>query len=129
MWLVDTSVWIATFRRGGPTLESVVPFDEVVTVLPVIQEVLQGFGDARSFAVARDAMLALPIVEAPLDTARFVEAAELYRAARRSGITVRSSIDCLIAACAIRHGLGVMHIDRDYDAIARISPLVARRVR
>ena len=63
VWLVDTSLWIATFRRGGPALESLVPFDEVVTVPPVIQEVLQGFGDTRSFAVARDAMLALPIID------------------------------------------------------------------
>jgi predicted nucleic acid-binding protein len=128
VWLVDTSVWVATFRRGGPSLESFVPFDDVVTALPIVQEVLQGFADERACARARDAMLALPIVDSPLGEARFVEAAELYRAARRAGITVRSSVDCLIAACAIRHGLGVLHIDRDFDALARVSPLTSRRV-
>jgi predicted nucleic acid-binding protein len=128
VWLVDTSVWIETFRRGGPALETILPFDEVVTAPPIIQEVLQGFSDARAFAVARDAMLALPVIEAPLDAARFIEAAELYRSARRLGVTIRSSVDCLIAACAIRHGIGVLHIDRDFDVVARIAPLVSRRV-
>jgi predicted nucleic acid-binding protein len=56
-------------------------------------------------------MLALPIVEVPLRTERFLEAADLYRAARRSGITVRSGVDCLIAVCALRHHLTVAHLD------------------
>jgi predicted nucleic acid-binding protein len=128
VWLVDTSLWIATFRRGGVPLESLVPLDEVVTALPIVQEVLQGFGDERAFAKARTAMLSLPIVESPMSADVFVEAAQLYRAARRAGITVRSTVDCLIAACALRHGLGVLHLDRDYDALARISPLEARSV-
>ena len=128
MWLVDTSVWVETFRRGGPALDPLLPFDEVVTAPPIVQEVLQGFDDARAFAVARDAMLALPAIEAPLDVARFIEAAEIYRSARRLGITLRSSVDCLIAACAIRHGVGVLHVDRDFDAIARVAPLVSRRI-
>jgi hypothetical protein len=41
---------------------------------------------------------------------------------------VRSGVDCLIAACAIRHGLTVLHHDRDFDAIARVSPLSAKRI-
>jgi predicted nucleic acid-binding protein len=119
---------VATFRRGGPALETIVPFDEVVTAPPIVQEVLQGFTDARAFAIARDAMLALPMIEAPLDMARFIEAAELYRSARRLGVTVRSSVDCLIAACAIRYGIGVLHVDRDFDAIARVAPLLSCRI-
>lgn len=123
MFLVDTSVWIATFRRGGPGLESLVDIDEIVTALPVIQEVLQGFADERAFMTAQTAMLSLPIVESPLTESLIVEAAQLYRTARRAGVSVRSSFDCLIAACAIRHGLPVLHIDRDYDALGRVSPL------
>lgn len=53
----------------------------------------------------------------------------LYRTARRVGATVRSSVDCVIAACALRHDLVVLHDDRDFDAIARISPLKATNVR
>ena len=84
-------------------IEAVVPFDEVVTCLPVIQEVLQGFLDERAFRVAREAMLAFPVVESPLKIEVFEEAAQLYRSARRAGVTVRSGVDCLIATCATRH--------------------------
>lgn len=130
MVLVDTSVWIEVFRRPARVqLERIVTFDEVVTCLPVVQEVLQGFVDERAFKVAREAMLALPIVESPLPASAVDEAVGLYRAARRAGLTVRSGVDCLIAACAIRNGLTVLHHDRDYDALARVSPLLAQRVR
>ena len=124
MTLLDTSVWIQVFRQRNPLdLESVVPFEEVVVCLPVIQEILQGFRDEQAFRVARDSLLAMPCVESPLDQDVFLEATDLYRRARRAGFTVRSSVDCLIAACAIRNDLIVLHQDRDYSALARISPL------
>jgi hypothetical protein len=127
--LVDTSAWIEVFRKASPLrLEDVVEFDEVVTCLPVVQEVLQGFRDERAYLLARDAMNALPIVESPLRPAVFDEAVTLYRAARRAGLTIRSGVDCLIAACAVRHGLTVLHHDRDFDLLARVSPLQVRRV-
>jgi predicted nucleic acid-binding protein len=126
--LVDTSIWVEVFRQPARfRLDALVDFDEVVTCLPVVQEVLQGFADEAAFQLARDAMLALPIVESPLRSTVFEEAVGLYRGARRAGLTVRSGVDCLIAACAIRNGLVVLHRDRDYDALARISPLQARR--
>ena len=129
MVLVDTSVWIAVFRARQPLrLESVLDFDEVVTCLPVIQEVLQGFREQRDFARAREAMFSLPAVELPLGRAVVEEAVDLYRRARRAGVTVRSSADCLIAACALRHGLAILHHDRDFDALARISPLEVREL-
>jgi hypothetical protein len=123
--LVDTSAWIEVFRKPARLdLDDIGGLDEVVTCLPVMQEVLQGFRDEAAFRVAREAMLALPCVESPLRQERFEEAAGLYRAARRAGFTVRSSVDCLIAACAIKHGLTVLHRDRDFPALARISPLL-----
>jgi len=128
--LVDTSVWIEVFRKPARlTLAAVVDFDEVVTCLPIVQEVLQGFQDERAFGLARDAMHALPIVESPLTRGVFDQATELYRAARRAGLTVRSGIDCLIAVCAIRHDLEVLHNDRDFDALGRVSTLRTRRLR
>ncbi|HEY3380767.1 MAG TPA: PIN domain-containing protein [Vicinamibacterales bacterium] len=129
MFLVDTSVWIEVFRKPARVkLERLVDFDEVVTCLPVMQEVLQGFADERAFLVAREAMHALPIVESPLGQVVVDDAVDLYRAARRAGVTVRSGVDCLIAACAIRHGLTVLHHDRDFDALARVSSLAVRRI-
>jgi predicted nucleic acid-binding protein len=117
------------FRRGTPLrLESLLDLDEVVTCLPVIQEVLQGFKDEGAYRVARESMTSLPIVESPLSLSVFEEASQLYRLARRGGHTVRSSVDCLIAACALRNDLQVLHRDRDYDALARVSSLRARAV-
>lgn len=129
MVLVDTSVWVRVFRREDSLdLEAVVEFDEIVTCLPVIQEVLQGFDDERAYRLAREPMLSLPTVESPLQSAVFVEAVRLYRTARRAGLTVRSSVDCLIAACALRNGLPVLHDDRDFDHLATVSPLTVRSV-
>lgn len=127
MILVDTSVWIEVFRARRPLdLEAVLDFDDVSTCLPVIQDVLQGFRDEGPHRRAREAMLSLPIVESPLAEGVFSEAIDLYRRARRGGLTVRSSVDCLVAACAIRHDLEVLHRDRDFAAIAEISPLRQR---
>jgi hypothetical protein len=129
VYLVDTSVWIEVFRRPARlTLEEVVPFDEIVTCLPVLQEVLQGFREERAFQKARTAFEALPIVESPLAASVFHEAVALYRGARRSGITIRSSVDCLVAACALRHDLTVLHRDRDYGHLAEVSALRVREL-
>ena len=130
MVLVDTSVWIEVFKRRTPLkLEKEVEFDDVVTCLPVVQEVLQGFDDEASFRTARESMFALPIVESPLTFGVIEEAADLYRRARRAGVTVRSGTDCLIAACALRHDLTVLHHDRDFGRLAKVSTLSARSIR
>ena len=130
MVLVDTSAWIEVFRKPPRlVLEDVVDFDEVVTCLPVVQEVLQGFTGDVAFRAAREAMLALPIVESPLGEQVFLDAVDLYRRGRRAGLTVRSGVDCLIAACAIRHGLTVLHHDRDFPVLGRVSDLQERRIR
>lgn len=124
MYLVDSSVWIELFRKQSAfPARSFPDLDDVATCLPVVQEVLQGFRDEPAFRAAREAMWALPIVESPLSRAVFEEAVDLYRRARRSGRTVRSSVDCLIAACALRHGLIVLHLDRDYDLLAEVAAL------
>jgi predicted nucleic acid-binding protein len=118
------------FRKRRPLeLESLVAFDDIVTCLPVVQEVLQGFREERAFRVARESMKSLPIVESPLALEVVEDAVGLYRRARQTGVTIRSSVGCLIAACAIRHDLEVLHRDRDFEALATISPLRARNVR
>jgi len=127
--LVDSSVWIEFFRRDSDLdLEASLDLEEVVTCLPVIQEVLQGFDDQRTYLLAREAMFAFPVVESPLSDEVHLQAVDLYRAARRAGLTVRSSVDCLIGACALRNSLTVAHHDRDFDALAKVSPLEVRRI-
>lgn len=127
MILVDTSVWIEVFRKTDPLpIEAIVDFDAVVTCLPVIQEVLQGFGKESAYRVARDAMLSFPMASDPLTLPLFESAVDLYRTARRRGITIRSSVDCLIAAIALEHDLEVLHRDRDYAQLATVSRLRQR---
>ncbi|MBA3886820.1 MAG: PIN domain-containing protein [Acidobacteria bacterium] len=129
MILVDTSVWVEVFRKPSRVdLEAAIDFDEVVSCLPVVQEVLQGFRDEMAFVRAREAMQALPTIESPMRPEVFLQAAELYRSARRAGLTVRSGVDCLIAACALRHGVELLHHDRDYDALATVCSLRVRRL-
>ena len=103
--------------------------EQVVTCLPVVQEVLQGFQDEWAFRLAKEAMLALPCVESPLGFEVVEQAVQLYRSARSTGLTVRSGVDCLIAASAIRHDLTVLHSDRDFNWLSEISTLKARRVK
>ncbi len=127
--LVDTSVWIEVFRKDRPIdLTAFVDPRDCVTCLPVIQEVLQGFQDERAFRTAREALLHMQVVESPLTRDVFEEAVELFRRTRRQGTTVRSSVDCLIAACALKHDLEVLHKDRDYPALARASGLRERNI-
>ena len=87
MLLVDTSAWIEVFQRPSRiTLDDVVDDrDRIVTCLPVVQAVLQGFDDERAFQVARTAMYyALPCVEAPLTSTLIDSAVDIYRRARRA---------------------------------------------
>lgn len=127
MLLVDTSAWIEVFRKPARIdIERLGGLDAIVTCLPVLQEVLQGFTDEAAFRTARQAMWSLPVVESPLGASVVEEAVGLYRSARRAGFTVRSGVDCLIAACALRHSLTVVHVDRDFDLISRVAPLQQR---
>ena len=129
MILVDTSVWVQMLRSRQPLdLLAHANLDEVTTCLPVIQEVLQGISEERFYRKAYQALFSLPVVESPMPASVYVEAAALFRSARRAGITVRSSVDCLIAVCALRHDLEVLHADRDFDRLAKLAPLKQRRV-
>jgi predicted nucleic acid-binding protein len=125
VWLVDTSAWVEFFRPPRRVLLDDLAPDggQIVTCLPVIQEVLQGIADERAFAGIRSAMLAWPSVDSPVGGGVVDQAVQIYRQTRRAGITIRSSVDCLIAASALGHDLTVVHCDRDFDAIAGVTGL------
>jgi hypothetical protein len=124
--LVDTSVWIELLagRVAAPSSDQLAQF---VTCGPILQEVIQGLRAGRDSAAFQVGLLALPCLSDPLPPGLFMDAAEIYREGRRKGHTIRSAVDCLIAAIAIRHGVPVLHNDRDFDAIARHSALSAVR--
>jgi predicted nucleic acid-binding protein len=123
--LVDTSVWIEFFagRTLLPEVETKVL--DFVTCPPVVQEVLQGFSDRSSYAIFEDRFLAFTCLSESVSLDLYVKAAAIYREGRSRGYTIRSAIDCLIAAIAIEHSVPVWHRDRDFTAIARYTPLRA----
>jgi hypothetical protein len=121
--LVDTSVWIDLLngrRASRPKEEELLNF---ATCGPVAQEVLEGLRDHAWAQAFREAFLAIPVLSNPLPVETFLAAAEIYRQGRRKGYTIRSSVDCLIAAIAIENDVPIWHKDRDYEAIARFSSL------
>jgi predicted nucleic acid-binding protein len=128
-YLVDTSAWILHFsKKSGFDLRAICAPEQRVLCLPVYQEILQGIRDESAFKSMRKVLQAAIFVESPLSMGIHDDAIGLYRSARRHGLTVRSSVDCLIAACAIRHQLIVLHHDRDYTALAEVSPLMQQGV-
>src|SRR5207248_11149378 len=111
--LVDTSIWIDLLRNGrvGTAAKATANY---VTCGPILQEVVQGLPDDTISQKFRDAILIIPRLDDPQPAQVFLEAAEIYQAGRRKGYTVRSTIDCLIAAIAIRNAVPVWHKDRDF---------------
>jgi hypothetical protein len=67
------------------------------------------------------------MMDDPLPAEAFREAAEIYRTGRSLGVTIRSSVDCLIAAIAIRNEAELWHDDRDFDHIVSFTRLRVRR--
>jgi predicted nucleic acid-binding protein len=123
--LVDTSAWVEFFRRPSRLALADLSPDpgDLVTCLPVLQEVLQGFDDEQAFSIARASLMAVRAVDTPMTVDVTLRAVEIYRLTRRTGVTIRSGVDCLIAASALNHGLTVVHCDRDFGAIARVTGL------
>lgn len=124
--IVDSSAWIEFLRREpmNPTrmrVESALTAGIAAHCEPVAMEVLAG---ARDDAHMRrlQGLLARSALHR-VDETHWVTAARLYRTCRQRGETVRKMIDCLIAAVAIDAGLPVLHADKDFEVLARHTPL------
>jgi len=125
--LADTSAWVEFLRAtGSPVnlhLRQALEQDvEVATTEVVVMEVLAGAKDEADRDELRQLLYgcAFLSVDGPAD---YEQAAEIYRACRRGGETIRKLSDCLIAAVAIRTGAELLHLDADFPAIARYAPL------
>ena len=128
MILVDTSA-LLPFLAGRSTRASEAFADalseglELALTPIVVQEVLQGAREELEWRKLKAYLLTQAIL-APRDPmATHVAAARIYYDCRRRGLTVRSTIDCVVAQIAIEHGVPLLHDDRDYDAIARVRAL------
>jgi hypothetical protein len=118
MVLADSSVWIDYFgdviSAKVEQLDGLVGRKQVLTGDLVLAEVLQGVRSDREFRIVRDALLTLDVV--PLtSSALAIKSARHYRSLRRLGITVRKTIDCLIATWCIENGVLLLFSDRDFE--------------
>lgn len=119
MILVDSSVWIDYFRGASTPrtdqLDGLLGSEELAIGDLILTEVLQGFTKDRDFRQARTMLTALTIVElGGRDVA--IEAAINFRRLRSIGVTVRKTIDCVIATRCIVGGHSLLHDDRDFDS-------------
>jgi predicted nucleic acid-binding protein len=128
MILIDTSAWIEYLRATGSAAAVEVrrlladEAEQVAMCEPVAMEILSGVSDDATYAKLERLVNGLPSLGVD-NAVDFRAAARIYRAARRSGQTIRSINDCLIAALAIRHGARIVHRDADFDVIAAMTTL------
>jgi predicted nucleic acid-binding protein len=123
--LVDTSIWIAILR--DETKVDRISYRSFLTCGPILEEVLQGFEDDPITNRYVDHLMDVPRLSDPLPSELFVMAADIYRQGRRRGLTIRSTMDCLIAAIALDNNVTLWHRDRDFDNIAQFTNLKVRR--
>lgn len=126
MVLVDTSAWVE-FLRGSNTpvrlrLRDLISARSLATTEAVVMELLAG---VRSRCEEREIrrLLAIATLVSVENLHSWERAGTIFRACRAAGATVRSQLDCLIAAVAIREDVPVLHADRDFDLIAKHTPL------
>jgi len=126
--LVDSSVLI-DFLEGRENA----PVDRFIEVLDrdipfglsplTILEVLQGAATEKDFATLREYVGSQTIYDLAGGFQSYAEAAQIFFNLRKKGMSVGSSMDCLIAQTAIEHGLFLLHNDSDFDRIAKVSEL------
>jgi len=122
MILVDTTVWIDFFAaRSLPqvvALESLIERREDICICGIIlTEVLQGIRKESEFQKTKD--LFNNLIFLPMYYPVFLRSADIFRKLRRKGITVRKSLDCMIASVAIENNALLLHNDKDFQPIEK----------
>jgi predicted nucleic acid-binding protein len=125
MILVDTSVWI-DFLQNKSTVyakklnELIKNNNEEIILAPIIlMEILQGIKDDKAFEEIKSYLLEFSIIDTK-GINSYLNAVNIYRLCRKKGLTVRKSIDLLIASIAQENDLEIFHKDRDFDNIAKV---------
>ena len=122
----DTSAWIPFFGKGqggvAEKLARLIDVEADVCVCgPTLMETLQGIRFDEQHRKIAGILGHFQYLETSEET--FKQAAQIYRTCRAKGITIRSSMDSLIAATALHHDAFILHNDRDFDGIAKHFPL------
>ncbi len=135
MFLVDTSIWIEYLRshhnsktalKKNPALEYFIellnqnrPF--CMTGI-IYQEILQGAASEKDMQQLISYLGTQIFFNLKDPILSYQAAAKIYWEGRRQGVTIRNSIDCIIAQVAIEHDLILLHNDRDYLQIKKVAP-------
>lgn len=132
MILVDTSVWVDFLRgvnsRERRALHRLIEDGEDVAITGIIlTEILQGIKEDKDSQTLKDYLLEFTLYS-PKAPETYLKAAGIYRGCRSRGKTVRKTVDCIIAAIAIEHGLTLLHKDSDFDHIAACTGLKCYKV-
>jgi predicted nucleic acid-binding protein len=128
MILVDSSVWIDYFN--GKRSWQTDLLDHMLSNVPIIMgdliltEVLQGFKSDKDYETAKNYLNELPFRQMGGYNVA-IQSAQNYRQLRKAGVTVRKTIDIIIATFCIVEGLTLLHDDRDFNPIASHFPLKA----
>jgi predicted nucleic acid-binding protein len=125
--IVDTSVWIDFLNGHASTqarrLVSAIETNETVAIPGLVYtEILLGLTDTKEAKRIAGLLTAFQIVQEP-NLGDYAAAANIYRVCRSHGITIRSTIDCIIAQLCLRDGIALLAKDRDFVAIAKHWPL------
>jgi predicted nucleic acid-binding protein len=120
--LVDSSVWIDYFKGAATAqtekLDMLLGREPLAIGDLILTEVLQGFSAERDFNEARKMLTSLTVVE--LGGQRIaIQAARNFRKLRNLGVTVRKTIDTVIATRCIESGYDLLHNDREFDPFAK----------
>jgi len=120
MVLVDTTVWIDFFSgRSLPhvkALEDLLVNREDLCICGIIlTEVLQGIRIDSEFE--RTKGLFSNLIFLPMGYSTFLRSAEVYRSLRQKGITIRKTVDCMIASVALENEISLLDNDKDFDPI------------
>ena len=122
MILVDSSVWIDYFRgtvtAQTETLDRLLGQELLAIGDLILTEVLEGFDNERDFSDARKILTSLTVVELGGQEIA-IQAAKNFRALRRLGVTVRKTIDTVIATRCIESRYDLLHNDRDFDPFVK----------
>lgn len=127
MIVVDTSIWIDVLNEvespGALRCVELLQDGAPLALTDVVfTEILQGLRDEGEARVVERHLMAFPMLRLQ-SMSDFALAAELYRTARRAGVTIRKTLDCLIAAPCVRDGVPLLHADEDFDRLASCTSL------
>ena len=130
MIVADTSVWIDYVKGIDAShtniLDHELIYNRVVTGDIIIAEFLQGFKNDREYLIAKQIMDNLEYRDF-LEKEIAIQAANNYRKLRKQGITVRKTIDVIIATFCIENRFPLIHNDRDFDPMEEILGLIVKK--